>query len=226
VPGGALRDYAGRGPAEPASGPMPPHWSSGKVDRVRTGGGGRQVSTPDVIAELLAGNRRFVQGEPRSDRPRPRPRFAPPIAAVVACMDGRVPVEAAFDQEINALVSIRSGGHVVDEVLLGSVVFAVSQLGVRAVLVLGHTACAAVEATIESVRTGDRPAGPVGRLVQEIAPAVPEAGEDPSVLDVVRAHVRRTVARLCAEAPLPQGDPASVVGAVYDIHTGRVMVVD
>jgi carbonic anhydrase len=189
-------------------------------------GGNKGSGVPDVIAELLAGNQRFVSGAMRAGQPRPQSRFAPPIAAVVACMDGRVPVEAAFDQEINALVSIRTGGHVADEVVLGSVEFAVRQLGVGAVLVLGHTVCAAVETTIDCVRTGQRPPGPVGRLVAEIAPAVSAAGEEPSVLDVVRAHVGRTAARLRTEAALPQDDPASVVGAVYDIHTGRVTVVD
>lgn len=182
-------------------------------------------TSDDVIAELLAGNERFVKDKPRAERPRPQHQFRPPIAAIVTCMDGRVPVEAAFDQRVNALVSIRSGGHVVDEVLLGSVAFAVRELGVGAVMVLGHTACAAVETTIASMRTGQRPGGPVGRLVAQIAPAVPEAGKDPALLQVVRAHVRRTVARLRTDAPVPHDDPASVVGAVYDIHTGRVTIV-
>lgn len=140
-------------------------------------------------------------------------------------MDGRVPVETAFDQEAGAIVAIRSAGHVVDEVLLGSIQLAVTSLGVEVVLVLGHTECAAVATAVTATRGGRRPEGAAGYLVDQIAPAVRDAGAQAPLPEVVRAHVRRTVAQLRSSAHLPQGDPDRVAGAVYDIYTGRVTVV-
>jgi carbonic anhydrase len=190
-------------------------------------GSGVRRSPPDTLAALLAGNRRFVENDPRSGPPRPRSdQPGPPLAAVVACMDGRVPVEAAFDQDTGDIVAIRSGGHVLDRAVLGSIEFAVTQLRVGAVLVLGHTGCAAVEAAVAAERTGEGPGGATGYLIEQIAPAVRDAGAEPSVIEVVRAHVRRTVARLRTSTHLPHGDPAALVGAVYELHTGLVEVLD
>jgi carbonic anhydrase len=201
--------------------------ATGRVDVVEARlGDGSGPRGPEALAQLFAGNRRFARGDPRFDRPRSRRhRFAPPLAAVVSCMDGRVPVEAAFDQDTGAIVAIRSAGHVVDDILLGSVQLAVVSLRVEAVLVLGHTECAAVATAVAAARGGGRPAGAAGYLVDQIAPAVRDTGGEAPLLEVVRAHVRRTVAQLRSSARLPHGDPDSVAGAVYDVHTGRVNVV-
>jgi carbonic anhydrase len=141
-------------------------------------------------------------------------------------MDGRVPVEAAFDQDVGALAAIRSAGHTLDRAVLGSVDVAVTVLNVNAVLVLGHTDCAAVQETIDALRSGHRPDGAAGHVIEQIAPAVREAGEHAPVDEVMRQHVRRTVERLRRSVHLPHGDTMAVAGAVYDLDTGRVSPLD
>jgi carbonic anhydrase len=180
-----------------------------------------------AIAELFAGNRRFVRDNLRHGRPRPREgRRRTPFAAVVACMDGRVPVEAAFDQDVGAVAVIRSAGHTLDRAMLGSVDVAVTVLKVNAVLVLGHTDCAAVRETVEALRSGHWPDGAAGHVIEQIAPAAREVGQDALVDEVIRQHVRLTVERLRRSVHLPHGDTMAVAGAVYDLDTGRVSPLD
>jgi carbonic anhydrase len=187
---------------------------------------GRQ-DPPDIFARLLAGNRRFTRDDPRYDRPRPRRgRSRPPFVAVLTCIDGRVPVDAAFDQAPGEICVIRSGAHVLDRAVLGSVALAVTTLRVGAVLVLGHTDCVAVMAATTAVRAGRDPVGAAGYVLEQIAPAVRDVGGTAPALEVVRTHVRRTVAHLRASAHLPWGDPAAVAGGVYHLDTGRVALLD
>lgn len=185
-------------------------------------GSGRRA---DVLAELLAGNRRFVDGTTRHDRRRPGPDRLP-HTAVLSCMDGRVPVESAFDQDAGAICAIRSAGPVLDRSAHGSVELAVTVLGVDLVLVLGHLRCAAVEAAIAAGRTGNRPAGEAAYVTDQIAPAVSEAGEGAGLAEVVRAHVRRTVATLRRPLAPLAGDAPQVAGAVYDLDSGEVTLLD
>jgi carbonic anhydrase len=177
----------------------------------------------EALADLLAGNRRFVAGRPRHGHDFRAAASASgdqqPYALVLGCIDSRVPLEAIFDQDFGRICVARSGAHVLDRALLGSVEFAVRQLAVPLVVVLGHERCGAIAATVDAVRTGQRPTGELAYLVDEIAPAVTEAGgpEHPQVhTRTLRRHVARTVARLC------ELDRVSVVGAVYDLDTGRV----
>jgi carbonic anhydrase len=184
-----------------------------------------------ALADLLDGNRRFVSRNPEhghdvsaaaatSDAQNPH-------AFVIGCIDSRVPLEAIFDQTFGAICVARSGGQVLDRALLGSVEFAVGALNVPLVMVLGHERCGAIAATIEAVRSGQRPGGALAYLVDEIAPAVTAAGsEGPDAQgQALRRHVIATVARLAANevvaAAVATGDVA-VVGAVYDLDTGQV----
>jgi carbonic anhydrase len=190
------------------------------------------ISTPaDALAELTAGNRRFVSGRPEHGHEVSAAAAASggqqPHAVVLGCLDSRVPLEAIFDQTFGSICVVRSGGHVVDRAVLGSVGFAVGALGVPLIMVLGHVRCGAVAATMEALRTHDRPAGDVGFLVDEIAPAALAVGlDDPEAADkAMRVHVGRTVRRMRDVAGVPEAVAAgrvSVVGAVYDLDTGRV----
>jgi carbonic anhydrase len=126
-----------------------------------------------------------------------------------------------FDQDAGALCVVRSAGHVLDRAILGSVEFTVTDLAVPLVLVLGHEDCRAVAAAVDAARGGRRPSGSRGYLVDEIGPAVVEAGTGSGALDrATRSHVRRTVARLRRAGT--GGLPVEVVGAVYQLDTGRV----
>lgn len=178
------------------------------------------------MARLRAGNFRFALGGARPGRLPTADAQVRPFAVVVGCLDARVPVEAVFDQGVGSLCVVRSAGHVLDRAVLGSVVFAVTELKVGAVLVLGHDDCRAVAATVEAVRTGRRPAGARAFLVDEITPAVREAGRDGANLGLVtRLHVHRTVATLRQAAELADAVTArrvNISGAVYRLDNGHV----
>ena len=185
----------------------------------------------DALSELLAGNRRFVTGRPEHGHEVTAAAAASggqqPHAVVLGCIDSRVPLEAIFDQTFGSICVVRSGGHVVDRAVLGSVGFAVGALGVPLIMVLGHVRCGAVAATVDAIRSDERPEGDVGYLVDEIAPAVLAAGLDsPDLVDrAMRGHVDRTVRRMRSVTGVLEAMEAGrveVVGAVYDLDTGQV----
>ena len=193
--------------------------------------GGVPMRPADALAELVAGNRRFIAGRPEHGHDVSAAAASSggqrPHAVVLGCIDSRVPLEAIFDQTFGSICVVRSGGHAVDRAVLGSVGFAVGALGVPLIMVLGHVRCGAVIATVEAVRSGQVPEGDVGYLVGEIAPAVVATGlDDPDVADkAMRTHVGRTVRRMRELSGVPEAIAAGrvdVVGAVYDLDTGRV----
>lgn len=193
------------------------------------------TNAADALAELVAGNKRFVSGRPEHGHRVSAAAAASggqqPHAVVVGCIDSRVPLEAIFDQTFGSICVVRSGGHVVDRAVLGSVEFAVATLGVPLVMVLGHKRCGAVGATVDALRAGDRPAGDIGYLVDELAPAVLAVGvDDPDAADkAMRVHVGRTVRRIRDSGgvnPAVAAAKVDVVGAVYDLDTGWVDLLD
>jgi carbonic anhydrase len=192
--------------------------------------------TPDTaLAELLDGNKRFVSGRPEHGHQVSAAAAASgrqePHAVVLGCIDSRVPLEAIFDQTFGSICVVRSGGHVVDRAVLGSLGFAVGALGVPLIMVLGHVRCGAVSATVGAVRSGAYPDGEVAYLVDQISPAVEAVGADgPDAADrAMREHVARTVQRVSAISGVPEAVAAGrlgVVGAVYDLDTGIVELIN
>lgn len=189
------------------------------------------TNAEDALAELLAGNKRFVSGRPEHGHRVSAAAAASggqqPHAVLLGCIDSRVPLEAIFDQTFGSICVIRSGAHVLDRAVLGSVDFAVDKLGVPLIMVLGHKRCGAVQGTVEALLAGDRPGGDIGYLIDEIAPAVEEVGlESPDLAErAMRAHVRRTVDRLRAKAEVSAAIAerrVKIVGASYDLDTGLV----
>ncbi|MEV6851497.1 carbonic anhydrase [Actinoplanes sp. NPDC051411] len=185
----------------------------------------------EALAELMAGNKRFVGGRPehghRVSAAAASSASQQPHAVVLGCIDSRVPLEAIFDQTFGSICVIRSGAHVLDRAVLGSVDFAVDKLGVPLIMVLGHKRCGAVQGTIEALLAGQRPGGDIGYLIDEIAPAVEEVGiGSPDVAEqAMRAHVRRTVGRLRAKEGVAAAIAAGrvkIAGASYDLDTGLV----
>jgi carbonic anhydrase len=220
-----LSDHGMATPTTPASPPTSPGPASDRPGPAsdRPGPASDRPGAAEALADLLAGNRRFVAGRPRYGHDFRAAAAASgdqqPYALVLGCIDSRVPLEAIFDQNFGAICVARSGAQVLDRALLGSVEFAVRQLAVPLVMVLGHERCGAIASTVEAMRSGQRPAGTLGYLVDEIAPAVTEAGGPghPQVHSrALRRHVNRTVERL------RELDGVSVVGAVYDLDSGRV----
>lgn len=197
-------------------------------------GAGRTPRT--ALAELLAGNRRFVSGQPVHGHDVTAAAAVAsgdqqPYAVVLGCIDSRVPLEAIFDQTFGSICVIRTGAHVLDRAVLGSIEYVVGQLGVPLVMVLGHERCGAVGSAVDTLRTGERPGGSLAYLVEQIAPAVAEVGADGPAAHsrAVHRHVLRTVAALRADdllaGPVAAGE-VEVVGARYDLATGQVTLLE
>lgn len=190
------------------------------------------MTTPPLVAleRLMAGNRRFVAGQlrhPHGDA-RHREHVAEaqhPIAIVVCCSDSREVPELIFDCGLGDLFVVRTAGHCVGETALASVEFGAMVLGVELVVVLGHTKCGAVAATLSARHELDAPAGHIPALLHMIRPAMDEAlistPEHDLPESVMRIHVRRTAAAL---ADIPS--KPLVVGGRYDLATGAVTILD
>ncbi|MEV6306787.1 carbonic anhydrase [Actinoplanes sp. NPDC051861] len=193
------------------------------------------ISPADALSRLITGNKRFVYGTPRYGHDVTQAAATAggqqPHSVVLGCIDSRVPLEAIFDQSFGSICVVRSGAHVLDRSLIGSVGFAVAKLGVSLIMVVGHKRCGAVNATVDALRAGTVSEGEVGYLVDQLAPAVREAGvDDPDAAEkAVRVHVARTVERLRLVGSLATAIAAGelrVEGAVYDLDTGWVEFLD
>lgn len=196
------------------------------------------LPTPDeALRLLLEGADRARRGEPTRPNTDTGRREAlahgqHPIAAVLGCSDSRVPMEYAFDAGYGDLFAIRTAGHTLGETVVGSVEFAVAELEVPLILVLGHTSCGAVTAADHTLRTGETPGGSVASLVERILPSVIESREQggDGVDAAVAIHARRTVERLRELSPIladaEEAGTLRMVGAVYDLSTGEVSLTD
>jgi carbonic anhydrase len=193
-----------------------------------------KAPTPtEALERLLAGNRRFFSGLPKSrsgivERRKELATEQRPFAVVVCCSDSRVGPEVVFDQGLGDIFVVRTAGEIVDDVGLGSIEYAVEHLGSPLVVVLGHERCGAVAAALKG---GDLP-GHIGALARAIAPAVAESkGASGDALDnAVRAQIRAVVRQLRSAAPivaeLVHAGKVLVVGARYDLDTGVAEVVE
>lgn len=195
----------------------------------------------EALATLKEGNRRFVEGVDQhvlDALAHRREAFAggqAPAAVVLGCSDSRVPPEIIFDQGLGELFVIRVAGNIASPSQVGSVEFAVQVLGVRLVVVLGHTSCGAVSATLDALLQPDSAITPgmasiVDVIRPALAPVVAEgsAGAEPMLRAAVEANVRASVAELrtglsgARPGRGDEADPVLVVGAVYDVDTGSV----
>lgn len=175
------------------------------------------ASTSAALDELLAGNRRYATGRARRGRvPAQRP-----FAVVLDCVDSRVLPELLFDQDLGALLCIRTAGQVLDEAVLASIQYGVTELRVPLVVVLGHEGCGAVAATLGRLRTGAPVPGHLELLVEEIAPAARRTGALPGdwAAHTVRAHALWVRDAIRADSAFAG---AAVVAARLDPDSGLV----
>lgn len=194
-----------------------------------------ELDAKEARERLEAGNARYRAGTPQYPdqsltRRQDLTKGQKPFAAVLSCADSRVDPEVLFDQGLGDLFVVRSAGQVIDDVVLGSLQYGVEHLKVSLLVVLGHSQCGAVKATVETLEGGKPTGTALDSLVAGITPAVKEAkklgAEGDELLDVaVQLNVEHLVARL-KDAPLI-GAAASrrelkVVGAVYGLDTGEV----
>lgn len=197
-----------------------------------------------ALTRLREGNRRFVANEPTISTTADHLRRAAvvagqePIAIVLGCSDSRVPAEIVFDQGIGDLFVIRVAGNIVASSQIGSVEFAASRFGTRLVVVLGHTQCGAVTATLELLSGRSTPESHnLHAIVDSVRPAVepilftrPGAEFAELMAHAVKANVRASVDRLKHGSALleqlirEQG--LLVVGAEYSLESGEVNFLD
>ncbi len=209
--------------------------ASGVPGHAHAATGPRTTLTPDqALALLKEGNDRFVTDAPyrrAADRDRriEIARGQAPFAVLVSCSDSRVPPELLFGRGLGELFIVRNAGNTVDTTALGSIQYAVAELGVPLVLVLGHERCGAVDAAVQVVTKNATFPGAIGQMIEPIVPAVIQAqARGGDLLDAaVRANVSRTVDRLrTASEPLllePQrAGRLRIVGARYDLDDGDV----
>ena len=184
-------------------------------------------STPDeALALALAGNRRFVEGHSTlylEDLDLLHAQTAEsqsPFVAILACADSRVPVGLLLDENIGRLFVTRIAGNTATTEVIASLEYAVAILGVKAIIVLGHTNCGAIKAAIRN----DEVPGQISALFAGILPAIYLAGDDPD--KVTREHVLNQVATLTHASPViaesVQQGTLKVVPALYDVATGVV----
>jgi carbonic anhydrase len=190
-------------------------------------------TTGQILARLAQGNGRFAKGEGRlSDvSVERRSRLVcgqSPAVAVLACSDSRVAPESIFDQGLGELFVVRVAGNVVDTTVLASLEYAVEHLGVRLILVVGHSSCGAVTgACTYDLTTLDQP---MATLMRAIEPSVEAArarcySPDDLVETAARLNVQHQVQALTGSAALREAETEGKVTfqpAWYDLQTGRV----
>jgi carbonic anhydrase len=194
------------------------------------------IEALEALEKLRRGNARFVAGKRRPSLASPSRRTQllerqHPFAIVLGCADSRVPAELVFDCDLGDLFVIRVAGNIVAPSLVGSVEFAAASFDTKLVVVLGHTRCGAIQATLDAVRLGAPRSPNLRSIIDRIRPAVEElkdAGVPPDELEhrAVRANVRASVAALRAGSPILEQLVAKeglrIVGAEYDLASGVV----
>lgn len=203
------------------------------------------LTAEQSFARLVAGNERYVNRQQRLienstvKRMNAVAEAQSPFAVILSCADSRVPPEIVFDQGLGDLFVVRVAGNIVDAAVLGSIEFAVSQLGTKLVVVLGHTECGAVNATVSQVLgAGGTSSGAelpqnLCSIVDKLRPAVLPlmAQLEPVTPQLLAAKaIRANVCASSAQVTMHSGVMADakahgglvVVGAEYDLKTGIV----
>lgn len=200
----------------------------------------KALSPEKVLADLMAGNKRYIAGE-LSD-PNIKANIAAsaegqfPSAVILSCLDSRVPVESVFDQGIGNIFVGRVAGNIENEDLLGSFEFATKAAGAKLVMVLGHETCGAVKAACDHVEIGN-----ITALLDKIKPAVEVVAKDfpedqrnsknPDFLrKVIEQNVRMTVADIRKDSPIlaemEKAGEIKIIGAMYSLKNGVVTLLD
>lgn len=191
------------------------------------------ISPTDAIARLKSGNDRFVAGQTVNcnliEQVKETEKSQAPFAAIVGCMDSRVPPELVFDQRIGDVFCTRVAGNFINTDFIGSMEYAAKISGARAIVVLGHSGCGAIKGAVDHVKLGKLTA-----MLSHIQPAVAAtrtSGERNSknaafVQAVAETNVKMGVAALTAKSPvlknLVKAGQLHIVGAMHDLATGRV----
>ena len=194
----------------------------------------------DILDELKSGNDRFLNGTTNVSSASSLKKLKEyansgqtPKAIVLCCSDSRAPVEFIFDQDIGDLFVIRIAGNIVAPSIIGSVEYAASTFGTSLMLVMGHSSCGAVQATLDSLKSNKtNPSENIQDLVRRIKPHIATVASIKSFTDeqkmelCVQANVRASVANLSHGSRILENlirtGALAVAGAVLDLDTGKV----
>jgi carbonic anhydrase len=186
---------------------------------------------------LKEGNERFVAGEPEhpSQSVEHRASLAEgqkPTAVIFGCADSRVAAELIFDQGLGDVFVVRTAGQAIDSAVLGSIEYAITALNVPLIVVLGHSSCGAVKATIGAIDEGAIPGGFVRDVVERVMPSILAGRRDGlSRADEFEArHVTETlkqlVSRSSAIAERVEAGAVALAGVTYQLAEGKANLVD
>ncbi|HWP00494.1 MAG TPA: carbonic anhydrase [Methylococcus sp.] len=188
------------------------------------------MAPAEAISKLKEGNSRYASGNLQhpGQTPERRTELANsqhPFAIILSCSDSRVPPEIVVDQGLGDLFVLRVAGNVINDESLGSIEYAVDQLGARLIVVLGHQRCGAVEAAKKTIAAKAKAPGHIQSLVKAIKPAVEATARDD--LDAtIEANIKHVVNTLRSSTPVLKSKVDSgelrVVGANYSLDTGAV----
>lgn len=198
--------------------------------------------TPDeIIGRLKKGNQNFVDNNLTTRDHSEQRRLATfgqyPKALVLSCVDSRVPVEDVFDLGIGDIFVARVAGNIENDDIVGSMEFASAVAGSKVIIVMGHTACGAVKHAVDATDAGAMGMASLQKLLDEIKPAIiSEEGEEvsskntPFLNKVITGNVNKTVADIRTQSPTMSGmeteGKLKIVGAVYDMETGKVNFIE
>jgi carbonic anhydrase len=196
------------------------------------------IAAKEALNKLKEGNKRFVSGSPlleslaNSDRRIQLQSGQEPFAIILGCSDSRVPSEIVFDFSLGHLFVVRVAGNIVAPSQLGSIEYATSQFGTRLVVVMGHSDCGAVSATIDQLSQSKETRSPnlssiVNRLQPAVEPLMNSGLDEEELLNsAVRANILQSVDQLRFGSEILSGQIDSegleIVGAQYSLSTGKV----
>jgi len=194
-----------------------------------------KTSPAQAWMALKEGNQRFVAGRPEhpSQSIDHRATLAVeqrPTTVVFGCADSRVAAEIIFDQGLGDMFVVRTAGHVIDSAVLGSIEYAVSELDVPLVVVLGHDNCGAVRATLAALDDGHVPGGFVRDVVERVTPSIMLGRRDglTRVDEFETRHVIETgsqlLSRSLAIAERVKDGGLAIVGVTYRLADGRIVL--
>jgi len=195
----------------------------------------QKATAPDeAIAQLKAGNARFTAGKSVNcdlmEQVKQTAANQSPYAAVVGCIDSRVPPEIVFDQHIGDVFCARVAGNIINTDIIGSLEYSAKVAGAKAIVVLGHNYCGAIKSAVDGVKLGN-----IAALLKNFQPALAtltkadgqrDSHNDPLVQKVAVANARLTAASLTKRSPiikaLVDAKQLKIAAAMHDVTTGKV----
>lgn len=189
-----------------------------------------KLSPDAALQELMDGNRRFTAGRSTAHEQdltilkQNTIEKQEPFAALLSCADSRVPVELVFDQSIGHLFVNRVAGNIVTSEIIASLEYGAAVLGTKVILVMGHSNCGAVKATIQ----GKEVPGQISALYQHIQPAVDQAGPNAEAATKANAKIQAALLREASTvvSGLVKDKKLRVLAGYYDVGTGEVKLLE